>query len=249
MHDEAMFEEKLRGLPLFHSGVVEEALALGRERAIRLLERLMFDTGRDELPGAFAALLLGRIGGEDVVELVLRAALLADKRFDRVLGERAMNALYGLGASMVERALAVAGESTSRDLRAVLAQALVSTGIKDDRIYALCVSTLEWNPFAGAALLETYGDPLGVVDLRRVIDDFHAGRRRLDAGALQSVLAAFDALGGSITEEDLAAYSELIAPFLPKKKKKVPRNQSCPCGSGKKAKRCHPFGAAGSELN
>lgn len=109
------------------------------------------------------------------------------------------------------------------------------------------MATLDWNPAAGAELLKLYAEPRGVVEIRRVIDERHAGKRRLDAMAFYALLNAFNALGGSITEMDIAAFRELDTPL--RRQKRPRRNDVCFCGSGKKSKRCHPHLHEGSTLN
>src|SRR3954462_14055643 len=73
MNAEFDFEELLCNSEMFHAGIARCVGALGREAAIRVLARVLHEAS--PIPGGtfLAGEVLGRLGGDDVVELLIRA--------------------------------------------------------------------------------------------------------------------------------------------------------------------------------
>jgi hypothetical protein len=166
------------------------------------------------------------------------------------------------GAAAVDGLVAAFDRSTTTDGRARVAEALARTTVEDDRIRAAFVRMLEDDPSNAARHLADHGDRRAVTDLARAADRLL--RAPLDdcpvcaREHLKAILSAVHALGGRLSDEQLAGIDDVLEraeaswipfedPFAAPAVLHVPgtrcrrpgRNDPCPCGSGKKYKKCH----------
>jgi hypothetical protein len=169
----------------------------------------------------------------------------------------------------VDALLAAFHAAPDRWARALAAMALVRTGLRDDRILAALVRLLDENPVGAAACLARHGDARAVPDLVRAFDSdalvAKADCAICAAEILDQLAHSIELLGGSLTEAQRARQERfgeaadrlwvLLPDSLPpgppatKPARRVPRpgrNAPCPCGSGKKYKRCCALGRNGA---
>jgi hypothetical protein len=144
--------------------------------------------------------------------------------------------------------------------RALCAMALLRTRVRDDRILAALIRMLDENPVGGAACLARYGDARAIPNLVRALESDDLAAKADCAICAAEILGAIEhaiqVLGGTLSDahrarletiRDEAARLWEPGPALParssarKPARRVPRperNAPCPCGSGKKFKRC-----------
>lgn len=155
------------------------------------------------------------------------------------------SALECFGPPVLEPALAACAAATSEDERSSLAGLLVDLGVRDDRILALLVGVLERDPLDGACLLKEYGDLAALPHLHAALDGWRrvsGGGRRAD-NCIRAIVDAIDEL----EEFEQRFLQELRARRLrltrgprpqPPRPRAPGRNAPCPCGSGRKFKKC-----------
>jgi hypothetical protein len=145
--------------------------------------------------------------------------------------------------------------------RALCAMALVRTRVRDDRILAALVGTLQENPIGAAAFLSRYGDARAIPALARALDSddlvAKADCAICAAERLDAIAHAILQLGGTLSDAQRARLDRIddeaarlwqpgadplrSAPSAGRPATREPRagrNAPCPCGSGKKYKRC-----------
>lgn len=208
-----------------------------------------------------AARLLGELRAEQAIP---RLVVLAGGHPLSIISESSIQALRGLGKLVVEPALAVATTTDNADLRGTLADILADAGRKDERIFALLQRTFDEEPELIAGALGNYGDPRAVPILLGFLERYRLsdGDSVMTDHVIIEVEAALEALGAELTEaqrQNLERFRAVIerrrqAMFAPleqalawrgsglpvatKGRGKVGRNDLCPCGSGKKFKKC-----------
>jgi hypothetical protein len=156
-------------------------------------------------------------------------------------------ALARLGADAVDALLTAFDAASPPDARARIAEVLLRMQVADDRIRAALVRLLEEAPSTAARYLAEYGDPRALPELARALDPA-ALEKTADCAICASEIAvsiarAIRALGGTLTDAQRATIDRLLErqrgmwqPFPPDPR--PPRNAPCPCGSGKKYKKC-----------
>jgi SEC-C motif len=177
------------------------------------------------------------------------------------LGIAALIALARFGAQGVDELLAAFDRCDTREQRARIAETLLRTAVKDERIRAAFVRMLDDDPLSGAGYLAHYGDPRSVADLVRAMDRLAleaVGDCDICAGEhLVAMAQATRVLGGTPSEEQLTKILAVLRrhqdfwgsfgdtaglppTHAPSKRAPRPgRNARCHCGSGKKYKNCH----------
>jgi hypothetical protein len=178
------------------------------------------------------------------------------------LRHAALAAVARFGAEALDALLAAFDRCNTPEERDRIAEALSRTAVNDDRIRAAFVRMLEDDPVNGARHLADHGDWRAVADLVRAVDRLvlmPVGDCDLCSGEhLTAVASAVRVLGGTLSEEQRAKIDDVLergdalwAPFedpfaspgaihAPAKAEPRPgRNAPCPCGSGKKYKKCH----------
>ncbi len=135
---------------------------------------------------------------------------------------------------------------------------LAKLGTKDPRILAILLDELKKSPDIGASNLAVYGDPAALPQLLRAFDEYRVTPtdNPIEHHALIELTTAIEELGGElspeqqvkaqIADEPRRRFAELLTrlagehrPTGGTARRKVGRNEPCPCGSGKKYKKCH----------
>lgn len=241
-----------------HSAV----LALGDAAVPHLVGILDDDAHCDvDAPGAgfapvHAVEMLAALKAPAAIEPMLR--LLSDTTPDDIVHDLIVRRLPDLGGAALEPVLAclaqIAGDETEDDdARAPLYAILARLGVKDDRIFASLVSLESKDSALAAMYFADYGDARALPRLRKLImeqapdfasDHFHTDFREL--------LHDFERLGGLIEGElrvrvdaVWAGLREHTAAAKLAGGGKTGRNDPCPCGSGKKFKKCCINGGPG----
>ncbi len=228
--------------------VVEEIVARREEFVSPLLEVLLDpDLIDEDGPGAgwapiHAATLLCEMKAEEAVEPLLD--ILEETNWDHIVHDRIILKLPLLGAAVVEPALARLDDAND-DTRTALLAILSRCKVEDARIYAHLVDQLDVDHDGASADLADYGDPAA---LPLLVERFDAVEDT-EANDLSLVGLAEDIeLLGKLTKaqrQRVARARERIAEkrrpprIEPVRRVKIGRNDPCPCGSGKKYKKCH----------
>ncbi|MCX5732563.1 MAG: SEC-C domain-containing protein [Deltaproteobacteria bacterium] len=212
-------------------------------------------TELDEPCGDDAVVAAARLAGawrrSEAVEPLV--ALLESVESEAYLYSAAIFALGDIGAAAVEPLLA-AWPRADDDAADAIADALVQTGVKDDRILELLLGTLDRSHALGSTLLGQYGDRRARPALSRAVDGIEVDPtspiRNITVYDLED---SIHLLGGALTQaqsEKVSRARELSDTLRrvlggrgvlePARRQERPgRNAPCWCGSGKKYKRCH----------
>jgi hypothetical protein len=223
-----------------------EVLALAPEVIPRLVEVL------DDVEGGWASVhaadLLVDLRADEAIGPMLR--LLAELDVVDALYNRIAARLPELGAVILEPALAFLAASQDDDETVQnLCEVLVRLGTKDERIFEAVTGVFENDEVPGAALFADYGDPRALPVLEGAIANFEPDFAELWSRAnLSELLGAHESLGGVLDPDVRARVDGWFAEWdarrraakaaAPAQRRKVGRNEPCPCGSGKKFKKC-----------
>jgi hypothetical protein len=235
----------------------EEVLALGSDAVGPLVELLRDEESwGDAVPGngwppIHAVDLLADLKATEAIEPMLHALVATD--WIDILHDRLIQRLPEFGAPVLEPALALLGRATEKDARHSLCNVLAKLGVRDDRIFgALCDVFAEDKTF-GAMTLSEYGDRAALPLLAESIERFRPNFESLIYESdLTELVEAHRHLGGVLPDESQTRVErwfarwammrrELFSPLVqtaPRTARKIGRNQLCPCGSGKKYKKC-----------
>lgn len=229
-----------------------EVLALGPAAIPALLRFLtdeqlqMEDSPGGGWPPIHAVGLLADLKATEAVGPMLR--LLCETDWDAIIHDRIIVRMHELGPELVEPALAILDRGATEDVHHSICCVLAKVGVRDPRIYAHLCTLFDAEETFGATCLADYGDPAALPILEGALEDFEPD---LDSpyglSGLGDLIESFEHLGGVITqelgehlaelEEDFTTYRKsLVTPA--KAAEKPGRNDPCPCGSGKKYKRC-----------
>lgn len=147
----------------------EAVLGLG-QGAVPTLAGILADDAlaRRDSPGEgwapiHAASLLGRIGGAEAAAALVK--FLPTTEPMEIIYSTAIRALADIGAPATEALLALA-TTGGEDARDAALEALVKSGAKDPRIFALLIAELKRGPELYAGHLAEYGDPAALPALR-----------------------------------------------------------------------------------
>lgn len=201
--------------------------------------------------------VLGELRPPEAIEPMLRL-LRIDEPLS-ILLDRVGATLPAWGAAVFEPGMRALEEESDPDVQRSLLGVLAEVGVKDERLFERLVAELAESPSPGAMHLADYGDPRAIEHLERAAVGLRLGEDEGLFGAAQDVIevvAAIKKLGGTpsaAVAAQLAAVKAKRESFFQrirervaaaptaaaKASPKVGRNDPCPCGSGKKFKKCH----------
>jgi hypothetical protein len=231
-----------------------DVLALGPTAVTDLIALLddddasMEDAPGDGWPPIHAVELLSALKADEAIDPMLRALVRTD--WMSILHDRILMRLPDFGAAVTEPALVLLAEADDREVRHSLCAVLSKIGARDDRVYEALCREFDDDPSFASSFFYDYGDPAALPLLLRAIEEFKPDFSSLfRATNLANLVEAFEKLGGTMPA-DLqdrvdgwrARWDALRqSTFEPVRRStaKVGRNDPCPCGSGKKYKKCH----------
>lgn len=238
-----------------------QILALGQQAIPQLMDVLRdHQLAKQDAPGegwapVHAVRLLGELRAVAAVEPMLD--LLDDSDGGDYLSAEIIEALPAMGPPVLERLLQAQPRFERADQMNPLNVVLAKLGTKDPRILAILLDELKKFPDIGASNLAVYGDPAALPHLLRAFDEYQVTPtdNPIEHHAMIELTAAIEELGGDLTpaqqakaqiaDEPRRRFAELLTrlaehqPTGGTARRKVGRNEPCPCGSGKKYKKCH----------
>jgi hypothetical protein len=243
--------EALEDLP---DSLRSELLALGSSTIPDLIELLEDEEAACEgSPGdgwgpIHAVGLLVDLKAEEAIEPLLRT--LAEAGIDDIIYSRITIRLPELGAPVLEPSLRLMAEDIDEDTLGALCSIISELGVRDERIFARLCDYFEDEPVLGALCFAEYGDERALPLIREEIEEFEPDwDSEIGILDLNEYVDSYERIAGALPT-DLADYvSELrsewethvaqrIAASMPAISNKIGRNEPCPCGSGKKYKKC-----------
>lgn len=226
------------------SGVVAELIELARDE----------EAGADDAPGEgwppiHAVDLLIDLKAEAAIEPLLR--VLSTATYDALIYNRISLRLPELGAAVVEPALRLAhDEDIDAEFFDSLCCVLSETGVRDERIFECLCKHFESSSVLGAGSFASYGDERALPLLRQAIEEFEPmWDSEFGMLELREFIDAYRHLAGTVPDDLLeherqlrevweTQLAEKLAAEQPAVSEKIGRNEPCPCGSGKKYKKC-----------
>ena len=170
---------------------------------------------------------------------------LAVTDFDEVIHDHIALRLPDIGPAVLEPALARLPARAEDAPYGSLCCVLAHLELEDERIYQALCTLFAADPVLGGILLADYGDTRALPLLDAAIRDFEPDVTSAIHPDLVDLVESYEILGGPLPEElrakadgAMAAWRAARAALEPAKSPKVGRNDPCPCGSGKKHKRC-----------
>lgn len=233
---------------ILHAVRVEGSAAV--PSLIELLKEHTREPGRqrEEYAAKHAAELLGELRATEAIAPMI--ALLAATTWESEAHEATSAALTELGDEALEPLLAAYEQTKKRSTRDTFAAVLSDLGVEDERIFTILQNDFEHHPALGAANLSNYGDERALPILERAIQNYDLDDAKMDGVFVlnelvetyqdlaetlpPAVQSRVDALRGEWQRREEA----LRAARTPVTVVKVGRNDPCPCGSGKKSKKC-----------
>jgi len=231
-----------------------QILALGAEAVPALLEILddedlgASESAAEGWPPIHAVSLLAEIGAPEAIGPMLEA--LASASWEEILHSQLVVRLPVFGPAVVEPALAILASEEASSARHSLCCVLSKVGVRDERIFGALCALFDEDEALGAMCLSDYGDERALPILEGAIEDFAPDFDDPESILkLQNLVSAYEMLGRHLPD-DLRAHVERIrqdwaarsearsAPAASGASKKTGRNDPCPCGSGKKFKKC-----------
>ena len=181
--------------------------------------------------------------------------VLAETEWEHIIHDRIVLRLPDLGADVLEPALEMLADDPTDDLADALCSIVSKLGVQDERIYSALSSHFGRIPEIACSWFVDYRDQRALPMLRKEIEDTVPDHHSaLGLHPLVDLAEAYELLAGELPHELRTHVDELIAHWrvlrvsVPKHSPpppKIGRNDPCPCGSGKKYKRCH-FGSTTS---
>jgi len=231
-----------------------ELLALGSSITPALIELLedeeaaLEDSPGDGWGPIHAVGLLVDLKAVEAIEPLLRS--LAESGIDDIIYSRITIRLPELGAPVLEPALRLMGEDIDDDVLDALYSIISELGIRDERIFAHLCEYFEDEPALGALCFAEYGDERALPLIRDAIENFEPDwESKIGILDLNEFVDSYERIAEELPAEleehvdELRSEWELhvaqrIAASMPAISNKIGRNDPCPCGSGKKYKKC-----------
>ncbi len=232
-------------------------LALGNEAVGPLLEVLEDESALEEDSPSegwapiHAAKLLVDLRANEAIEPLLRVLKSVD--YEAIIYNVIVVNLSKFGAPVLEPALRMIEQGLDEAPLDGVCGILSSLGVRDERIYENLKLEFEREPVLGAICFANYGDKRALPMLRKAIEQFEPGEvSRLGIYELKEFSEAYTTIAGELPP-DLASRCELLSlqwnelqdaiereerQNAPAVSTKIGRNEPCPCGSGKKYKKC-----------
>jgi len=164
---------------------------------------------------------------------------------DEVIHDHIALRLPEIGPAVLEPALARLPPRAEDASYGSLCCVLAHLELEDERIYQALCNLLEADQVLGGILLADYGDTRALPLLEAAIRNFEPDLTSPVRPDLVDLVESYEILGGPLPAElrakadgAMAAWHAARAALEPAKSPKVGRNDPCPCGSGKKHKRC-----------
>ena len=238
-----------------------QILALGEQAIPQLLAVLTSPTlANQNDPGEgwaplHAARLLGELRALSAIESLLD--VLYDSDPVEYLYSALIDALAAMGPPALELLLAAQARFEKPGEMNPIPTILCKLGVPDPRIFAVLLAGLQTDPSIGASNLAEYGDPAALPYLMQALDAYRltSTDSPIEHHAVIELTSAIEELGGELSLAQRAKASAADAPrrrfaeILTRAAERMPttglpaskvgRNHPCPCGSGKKYKKCH----------
>jgi hypothetical protein len=235
-----------------------QIVALGPE-AIEPLRKILDDEGLLDADGPAggwapirAARLLGELRAESAIPRLLELAMNGP---DCIITNEAAFALERIGEAAIEPVLQAASGTGDDFYRSLLCEVLAGSPRKDDRIFELLRRLFRQDPLIGIGALARYGDRRALPELTRLFEEHEPGPEHSfdDDQLVIELREAFRLLDAELTPAQRERLERLdeerkrrraLATVNPaggtvrREGIKVGRNDPCPCGSGKKFKKC-----------
>jgi hypothetical protein len=156
--------------------------------------------------------LLGALGDARALPVLLRCLDLEDELDLRV--EQAEAALRALGARVLEDCVAAYATSSRDAFRDRLAGVMSQWGLRDERIYAALLDTLQRAPELGANYLVEYGDARALEGLAQTFEalPIREGDNPLANHVFIELRCAIEDLGGQLTAAQQHKFAQADAP-------------------------------------
>ncbi len=238
-----------------------QILALGEQAIPQLLAVLTSPAlANQNAPGdgwapIHAARLLGELRATSAIEPIFNVLYASDPL--EYLYSALMDALTAMGPPALEPLLRAQARFDKPGALNPIHVILAQLGVKDPRVLSVLLAGLQTDPSSGASNLAEYGDPAAVPYLVQAFDEYRVTPtdNPMEHHAVIELTSAIEELGGELSTAQRAKaqaadaprrrFAELltrVAERTPTTGPPVPkegRNDPCPCGSGKKYKKCH----------
>ncbi len=154
--------------------------------------------------GGYAAIHAARVfrdlEASEAIEPMLRVLARCDPM--DILYSTLSEVLESFGPPVLEPALAVHAAAETEDQRSAIADVLSRIGVRDHRVLAVLLRTLEDDVELGAGSLAEYGDPAALPHLGAALDRCELGVSGLLVNQdIIELVAAIEELGGALSED------------------------------------------------
>jgi hypothetical protein len=222
-------------------------LALGDE-AVGPLIAILQDESLDEegapgdgWPPIHAVDLLADLANPIAIEPLLDA--LGEADWDTILHNRIAIRLHDFGPAALEPLVARLDGDIDEESRGAIVCVLAELGVQDERVFRAICDDFDTNAALGASNLLEYGDRRGLPLIAEAILRFDIQWDHHEpVDDLRDLVASYEALSDAPLPDSLGEHVAAIRARFeagpPARSTKVGRNEPCPCGSGKKYKKC-----------
>lgn len=205
-----------------------------------------------------AVALLGELKAEEAIQPMLNWLAKTEAGED-ILHSKIITGLGALGEAAYQPMLDAFEQAADKDLRRSLCDALVCSGIRNDRIFNIILDFFKADKGYGAMSFALYGDPKALDHLHYALSECEYQDESQNLFANQIIIDLTQAiieLGGQFTRDEaeklkrvnaqrnknakkVETFFEQVEEDIHPVKHKLGRNDPCWCGSGKKYKHCH----------
>jgi hypothetical protein len=233
-------------------GSLRERIVAEGQRLVPALVEVLLDEEDDDIGGwasIHAVDLLVDLKAEAAIGPMLR--ILAEMDWDFIIFDRIVLRLPELGAPVLEPALALLAEAPPGPFPESLCAILSNLGVRDERVFEELRTRFALNPDMGCGWLGDYGDerarPLLEQEIENTVPDADSG---FGLHPLVDLVEAYERVAGTLPDSLRTLVNDRRTLWEAKRAARRPqpptagavkigRNAPCPCGSGKKYKRCH----------